>query len=91
MKPRLLVVNQYYWPGVEATAHLLTELCEALAGEYEIRVLTGVLRGHERKCRGTLAFRATVRRAKRATRRRKRAKGFRRDRRDRPLASFARA
>ena len=27
-KPRLLVVNQYYWPGVEATAHLLTELCE---------------------------------------------------------------
>ncbi len=46
-KPRLLVVNQYYWPGVEATAHLLTELCEALADEYEIRVLTGVLRGHE--------------------------------------------
>jgi putative colanic acid biosynthesis glycosyltransferase WcaI len=48
VKPRLLVVNQYYWPGVEATAHLLTELCEALADEYEIRVLTGVLRGHER-------------------------------------------
>ena len=46
-KPRLLVVNQYYWPGVEATAHLLTELCEELAGEYEIRVLTGVLHGHE--------------------------------------------
>jgi glycosyltransferase involved in cell wall biosynthesis len=46
-KPRLLVVNQYYWPGVEATAHLLTELCEALAEDYEIRVLTGVLRGHE--------------------------------------------
>ena len=46
-KPRLLVVNQYYWPGVEATAHLLTELCEALTDEYEIRVLTGVLRGHE--------------------------------------------
>ena len=48
MKPRLLVVNQYYWPGVEATAHLLTELCEALADDYEIRVLTGVLRGHTR-------------------------------------------
>ena len=30
-RPRLLVLNQYYWPGVEATAHLLTELCEALA------------------------------------------------------------
>jgi colanic acid biosynthesis glycosyl transferase WcaI len=46
-RPRLLVVNQYYWPGVEATAQLLTELCEALAGEYDIRVITGVLHGHE--------------------------------------------
>jgi glycosyltransferase involved in cell wall biosynthesis len=46
-RPRLLVLNQYYWPGVEATAQLLTELCEALADEYEIRVLTGVLHGHE--------------------------------------------
>jgi glycosyltransferase involved in cell wall biosynthesis len=45
-KPRLLVVNQYYWPGIEATAHLLTELCEALTDEYEIRVLTGALHGH---------------------------------------------
>ena len=46
-KPRLLVLNQYYWPGVEATAQLLTELCEALADEYEIRVVTGMLHGHE--------------------------------------------
>jgi glycosyltransferase involved in cell wall biosynthesis len=46
-RARILVVNQYYWPGVEATAHLLTELCEALAEDYEIRVLTGVLRGRE--------------------------------------------
>ncbi len=46
-KRRLLVLNQYYWPGVEATAHLLTELCEALADEFEIQVVTGVIRGHE--------------------------------------------
>jgi len=46
-KPRILVLNQYYWPGVEATAQLLTDLCEALADEYEIRVLTGMLYGHE--------------------------------------------
>jgi colanic acid biosynthesis glycosyl transferase WcaI len=46
-KPRLLVLNQYYWPGVEATAQLLTELCEALAEEIEVRVVTGVLHGHE--------------------------------------------
>ena len=46
-KPRLLVLNQYYWPGVEATAQLLTDLCEALAGEIEVRVVTGVLHGHE--------------------------------------------
>jgi glycosyltransferase involved in cell wall biosynthesis len=46
-RPRLLVLNQYYWPGVEATAHLLTELCEALAGEYDVTVVTGRLRGNE--------------------------------------------
>jgi colanic acid biosynthesis glycosyl transferase WcaI len=50
-RPRLLVLNQYYWPGVEATAQLLTELCEALADEYEIQVLTGVLHGHEEEPR----------------------------------------
>jgi colanic acid biosynthesis glycosyl transferase WcaI len=46
-KPRLLVFNQYYWPGVEATAQLLTDLCEALTDEVEIKVVTGVLHGHE--------------------------------------------
>jgi colanic acid biosynthesis glycosyl transferase WcaI len=46
-KPRLLVLNQYYWPGVEATAHLLMELCEALAADIEVKVVTGVLHGHE--------------------------------------------
>ena len=46
-KPRLLVLNQYYWPGVEATAQLLTELCEALAKEADVKVVTGVLHGHE--------------------------------------------
>jgi putative colanic acid biosynthesis glycosyltransferase WcaI len=50
-KPRLLVLNQYYWPGVEATAQLLTELCEALAEDMDIRVLTGVLYGHEEEPR----------------------------------------
>jgi glycosyltransferase involved in cell wall biosynthesis len=46
-RPRLLVFNQYYWPGVEATAHLLTQLCESLASEYEVTVITGRLLGHE--------------------------------------------
>jgi colanic acid biosynthesis glycosyl transferase WcaI len=46
-KPRLLVLNQYYWPGVEATAQLLTDLCEALADEIDVKVVTGVLHGHE--------------------------------------------
>jgi colanic acid biosynthesis glycosyl transferase WcaI len=45
--PRILVLNQYYWPGVEATAHLLTELCEALAEDYDVEVITGALHGHE--------------------------------------------
>lgn len=43
-RPRLLVLNQYYWPGVEATANLLTELCEALAEQYEVTVVTGHVR-----------------------------------------------
>jgi len=46
-RPRLLVFNQYYWPGVEATAHLLTELCEALAEDYDVTVITGRLHAHE--------------------------------------------
>ena len=46
-RPRILVLNQYYWPGVEATAYLLTQLCEALAEDYEVEVVTGVLHGHE--------------------------------------------
>ena len=50
-KPRLLVLNQYYWPGVEATAQLLTELCEALADDAEVKVVTGVLHGHEEEPR----------------------------------------
>jgi putative colanic acid biosynthesis glycosyltransferase WcaI len=50
-KPRLLVLNQYYWPGVEATAQLLTELCEALAEDVDITVITGVLHGHEHEPR----------------------------------------
>src|SRR5215212_590853 len=49
--PRLLVLNQYYWPGIEATAQLLTELCEALAQDAEIKVVTGVLHGHEHELR----------------------------------------
>ena len=50
-KPRLLVLNQYYWPGVEATAQLLTELCEALAEDVDVTVITGVLHGHEHEPR----------------------------------------
>ena len=46
-KPRLLVLNQYYWPGVEATAQLLTELCEALAEDLDVKVVTGHLHTQE--------------------------------------------
>jgi glycosyltransferase involved in cell wall biosynthesis len=53
-RPRLLVFNQYYWPGVEATAQLLTELCEALAEDLDVQVVTGVLHGHEDEPRKTV-------------------------------------
>jgi glycosyltransferase involved in cell wall biosynthesis len=44
---RILVLNQYYWPGVEATAQLLAQLCEALATEYDVTVVTGSVQGLE--------------------------------------------
>ncbi len=44
-RPRLLVLNQYYRPGVEATANLLADLCEALAMQYDVTVVTGRLHG----------------------------------------------
>lgn len=50
-RPRLLVLNQYYKPGVEATAQLLAQLCEALATDYDVRVLTGRVRGHKGEAR----------------------------------------
>jgi len=43
-KSRLLVFNQYYWPGVEATAYLLSELCRELAADFDVTVVTGKLR-----------------------------------------------
>jgi glycosyltransferase involved in cell wall biosynthesis len=36
-------LNQYYWPGVEATGQLLTDLCEALAADFDVTVITGAL------------------------------------------------
>jgi len=44
-RARILVLNQYYWPGVEATAQLLSQLCEALARDYDVTVVTGHLHG----------------------------------------------
>jgi glycosyltransferase involved in cell wall biosynthesis len=48
-RPRLLVLNQYYWPGVEATGNLLTELCEELAVDHDVTVITGAARGMPRR------------------------------------------
>jgi colanic acid biosynthesis glycosyl transferase WcaI len=45
MPPRrtILLLNQYYAPGHESTAHLLTELCEALAVDHDVTVVTGTV------------------------------------------------
>lgn len=42
-RPRLLVLNQYYAPGQESTAQLLADLCEALAEDYDVTVVTGTV------------------------------------------------
>ena len=41
--PRLLVLNQYYAPGFEATAYLLSQLCAELATDWDVTVVTGKL------------------------------------------------
>jgi glycosyltransferase involved in cell wall biosynthesis len=46
-RPRILVLNQYYRPGVEATANLLADLCEALAEDYDVTVVTGRVQGRD--------------------------------------------
>jgi glycosyltransferase involved in cell wall biosynthesis len=40
-RPRILFVNRSYWPDVEATGQLLTELCEDLADDFDVHVLCG--------------------------------------------------
>jgi colanic acid biosynthesis glycosyl transferase WcaI len=43
-RTRVLVLNQYYTPGVEATAQLLGDLCRSLAEVMDVTVITGRLR-----------------------------------------------
>jgi colanic acid biosynthesis glycosyl transferase WcaI len=42
-RTRVLVFNQYYWPGVEATGQLLSQLCADLSRDYSVTVITGRL------------------------------------------------
>jgi colanic acid biosynthesis glycosyl transferase WcaI len=50
---RILVLNQYYAPAFESTAQLLTQLCEDLAVDNDVTVITGALEdvgpGRERR------------------------------------------
>jgi colanic acid biosynthesis glycosyl transferase WcaI len=54
-RPRVLVLNQYYRPGVEATAQLLGELCEALTDEFDVTVVTGKVPGVTKQGRSELS------------------------------------
>jgi glycosyltransferase involved in cell wall biosynthesis len=38
---RLLFLNRCYWPDSEATGQLLTDLCEDLAGSFDVHVVCG--------------------------------------------------
>jgi colanic acid biosynthesis glycosyl transferase WcaI len=40
-RPRVLFLNRCYWPDVEATGHLLGELCGDLAAGYAVTVIAG--------------------------------------------------
>jgi len=63
-RKRLLVLNQYYWPGVEATAQLLTDLCEGLSETYDVRVVTGSVHEHEHEPRTLKRNGVTIRRVR---------------------------
>jgi glycosyltransferase involved in cell wall biosynthesis len=54
-RPRVLVLNQYYWPAVEATARLLHELCLALTEDYDVTVITGMIPGDVRAGKSNVA------------------------------------
>ncbi len=41
LKPRVVFFNRSYWPDVEATGQLLTELLEDLSEDFEIEVVAG--------------------------------------------------
>ena len=38
---RILFLNRSYWPDVEATGQLLTELCESLGNTFDVHVVAG--------------------------------------------------
>ena len=40
-KPRVVFFNRSYWPDVEATGQLLTELTQDLADDFEVQVVAG--------------------------------------------------
>ena len=41
-RPKIMFLNRSYWPDVEATGQLLTELCESLATDFDVRVVAGM-------------------------------------------------
>ena len=41
-RPRIVFLNRSYWPDLEATGQLLTQLCEALADEFQVEVVAGL-------------------------------------------------
>ena len=40
-RPKVLFLNRSYWPDVEATGQLLTELCESLHSSFDVSIVAG--------------------------------------------------
>lgn len=40
-RPRIFFLNRCYWPDSEATGQLLSDLCEHLAGRFDVHVICG--------------------------------------------------
>ncbi|KAA5543809.1 glycosyltransferase family 4 protein [Roseiconus nitratireducens] len=47
---QILFLNRSYWPDIEATGQLLTDLCRGLTGRFDVHVVCGQPNSPERNC-----------------------------------------
>lgn len=49
-RPRIVFLNRSYWPDIEATGQLLTDLCGGLSTQFDVHVICGQPNSPEANC-----------------------------------------